>query len=126
MTTNTAAKGVVVQMGGRDIRFLPLNWQQLEDLQADLDRVGSMDNRKENAAFFTKDERESILRLAVASITRGNEGVDEAFVRENLDLSNVADVIRAIFNMNGFTDATPAAGSAGAKPGEAVAAGSGS
>lgn len=128
MTTNTAARGVVIQMGGRDIRFLPLNWQQLEDLQVQLDIASNMDKRS-NAAFFTKEERNAILDLATASITRSNEGVDAGWVRQNLDLANVGEVIRCIFNTNGFVDAPKpgdAAAQGGAEPGEAVAAGSGS
>lgn len=124
MSTNTAARGVIVNMGGRDIRFLPLNWKSLELLQADLDLAAGMDAQQGRQTFFTKDERDAILRIAVVSITRANDDVDEEWVKDNLDLANLGEVLTAVFNTNNFVSVTSETEGAGNASGEAKAAGS--
>lgn len=114
-----ANRGTVVQMGGRAIRFLPLNWATLELLQDKLDLVASMDT-KQRTGFFTPEERNAILDVVHTAIAAANPDVDEAWTKQNLDLGNLEEVLKGVFTTNGFITTT-AGDAAGDASGEAKA-----
>lgn len=106
-----ANKATTMDFGGRKIRFLPLNWEQLEVIQQDLDAITGMKSGEGRTSFFTPEERNSILNVITVAIKDSNPDVlDDAWIKRSINLANVNIVLANIFNANGFTDETASEG----------------
>lgn len=85
-----------VNFNGQDIQVLPLNWTQLTERREDIIIIDGM---QPNQGLFTEAQQGAILRCVHASIERGRPGTTEEWVRDNLDLGNVGDILKLMFGM---------------------------
>lgn len=100
-----------VNINGKDIPLLPLNWKQLKACRAEIILLNNMSSK---ATMFTEEQQDAILKVVTASLSRSEPSYTEEYVSEYLDLGNVNYMLRGVFGQK-----NPQPGEA---PGEAQAA----
>lgn len=92
--------GRLINMGGHDLVFAPLNLDQVQYFDGEVEKFGQ-------AGAKAATQLEQTLPLLLASLQRNYPDMTEADLRPLVDMGNFAEAMEAVVSMSGYAKTLP-------------------